>query len=85
MPLDGDVLEYVFDREAQLGDGFVCAYCGMLTATKETHTAAHGVSGHVLSGVPAGQLDDTAHPQHAAGPDTGAFPSVREQSPGSRL
>ena len=54
---DGEMLEYVFDREAEVGDDFVCAYCGMLTATKETHTAAYGVSGHLLSGVPAGRRD----------------------------
>ena len=52
---DGDVLEYRLNGEAQLGDGYICPYCGRLCAQKEPHTAAHGVAGHTHAGVAAGQ------------------------------
>lgn len=52
---DGDVLEYRLDGEARMGDGYICPYCGKLCATKEPHTAAHGVAGHTHAGVAAGQ------------------------------
>lgn len=60
---DGDVLEYRLDGEAQLGEGYICSYCGKLCPRKEPHTAAHGVAGHTHAGVAAGQDDGGPAPQ----------------------
>jgi len=57
---DGEVLEYRLHGEAQLGDGYICSYCGKLCPQKEPHTAAHGVAGHTHAGVAAGQEHEPA-------------------------
>ncbi|WP_460537558.1 hypothetical protein [Humibacter ginsengiterrae] len=48
----GGVLEYALQGEAQMGDGYICPYCGKLCEQKEPHTAAHGVAGSHHSGIP---------------------------------
>ncbi|WP_431219422.1 hypothetical protein [Leifsonia xyli] len=55
-----EVLEYRLHGEAQLGDGYICSYCGKLCPQKEPHTAAHGVAGHTHAGVAAGQEQEPA-------------------------
>lgn len=48
----GGVLKYALQGEAQMGDGYICPYCGKLCEQKEPHTAAHGVAGSHHSGIP---------------------------------